>query len=72
MLSKRHYVAIAGIVSVATKSSVDGRSYRNDAVITSLAEDLADYFASDNPTTATRKGFDRARFLEACGIEADK
>jgi len=29
-----------------------------------LARDLADYFEQDNPK------FDRARFLEACGVES--
>ena len=31
-----------------------------------LARDLADYFEQDNPK------FDRARFLEACGVETCK
>jgi hypothetical protein len=65
MLSKRHYVAIASIANVALKSSVDGRKYANDPVVVSFAENLARYFASDNPR------FDRERFLAACGVNDD-
>ena len=50
MFTKQHYQAIAAILRDANS---DKRQ---------IAENLADYFSSDNPH------FDKMRFLSACGF----
>ena len=55
-LSRKHYVAVAAILSEYTDNGTHTPGF--------IAEDLASYFASDNPA------FDRQRFLKACGVEA--
>lgn len=59
-MTKKHYEAIANIIV----SQYDNANI-NDYGRYRIACELADYFASDNPR------FDRARFLEACGVECD-
>ena len=62
-MTRKHYVAIANIL----KKEYDDAMYRTEnfsepKLIQDVAENLADYFATDNGN------FDRARFLEACGV----
>ncbi len=59
MLSRKHYKAIAEIVKKNTTKVDKIILYVKRA---DMVCDLADYFAADNPR------FDRARFLEACGL----
>lgn len=53
MMSRKHYKAIAKIFK--RRLHIDRDSSR-------LLDDLADYFAADNPN------FDRERFRTACGF----
>ena len=55
-MTKKHYERIAAILHIA-RTSVPKHNHE-----WWIAENLADYFATDNPK------FDRARFLQACGI----
>ena len=58
-MTKKHFKAIAEIISEHNLTSyIDPK-----AAIRSIAEELADFCATTNPH------FDRAKFLEACGIE---
>lgn len=57
-MTKKHYEAIAAAFRPYIVSNTGANIARP------IAKDLADYFATDN------KNFDRARFLQACGIEA--
>lgn len=59
MFTKQHYKAIAEIVKKNTPTKA--ARYILDIRI-DTAYDLADYFAQDN------EQFDRAEFLEACGL----
>jgi len=66
MFTRQHYEAIAGIFAKTIdpgdrtdKISPNEYTY---AVLESMGDDLADYFAKDNPR------FDRKKFLEACGL----
>lgn len=80
-MTKKHYVAVAHILrirldemrtSYKTLSAQDARSglasrqYGYCEACESVAHALADYFQTEN------KQFDRARFLNACGIEVTK
>jgi len=65
--SKRHYEDVARLLRC---HHLEG----NDCDIYSVAHAFADLFAADNPRCAfldcqMHKGFDRARFLAACGLE---
>lgn len=53
MLSRKHYKAIAKIIVDAGYKWL----YRKR-----ISNDMADYFATDNPQ------FNRQKFLDACGI----
>jgi len=55
MTSRRDYIAVSDLIR-KFKPAIDETSLRN------FANDLADYFASDN------ERFDREKFLSACGI----
>jgi len=57
-MTKKHYERIAFIIHTA-RTSVPKHNHE-----WWIAENLADYFATDN------KNFDRTRFLQACGIES--
>lgn len=62
-LTKKHYETIAKEV----RSLLAMCDTKHATTVTKLhAYNLADYFAQDNPR------FDRARFLQACGIEQKK
>ncbi len=60
MFTRTHYKAIAEIVRHTATSVCKFENLFH----TPLANELADYFAADNPR------FDRARFLTACGVES--
>ena len=56
MLTKKHFIAVAKILrdrDLATENLTQA------CVVMDIREDLADYFASDNPN------FDRSRFIDA-------
>lgn len=55
-MTKKHYEAIAKILIEANKDGLP------DYYLDSIATGLANYFANDN------KNFNRARFLEVCGV----
>lgn len=57
-LTKKHYEAIS-------RTLVQYRAQDNDGeyITDMIASDLADYFTQDNPK------FNRARFLQACGVD---
>lgn len=56
-MTKKHYKAIAKILFNGNRDD------KYAFVIYPIMQDLANYFAQDNPR------FDRERFLEACGYE---
>lgn len=58
--SKKDYIAIAAVIKAAseTRPVMSPRGTREY-----IAVKVADYFATQNPA------FDRARFLQACGVE---
>ncbi len=60
IVSKKHYVAIAAILANCLKqeNTPEGR-----LAVKNAARELANEFAGENP------GFQRSRFLQACGIE---
>ena len=72
MITKKHFSKIAGCVANSVSDKIDksqktgwesdqaARAYKMAA--SQIALDLADFFADENPA------FDRARFLNACGI----
>ena len=57
-MTKKHYEAIAGAIKYQREH---GQPHNARWEIADL---LADYFATDN------KNFNRAKFLESCGIES--
>ena len=62
-MTKKDYVAIAAAIKAAINTANGFNIHLRPVQVASLyAGKLADVFASDNPS------FDRARFLEACGI----
>lgn len=67
MLSKKHFKAIAEIISnPAADATFDHDGCMGSVLIlykAQVAIMLADYFASENPN------FDREKFLRACGIK---
>jgi hypothetical protein len=63
-MSKEDFIALAAIVSDVAASH---RYFKTDpqAIIDTLARDLANFCANRNPN------FDRSRFLSACGVKHD-
>ena len=61
MVTKKDFRAIAEIIEHNTVSPVNP-AYNDNVFKTSLAEDLADYFTTQNPK------FNRQKFLNACGL----
>ena len=60
-MNKKHFEAIAAII--ANTEACDGNGFAESlAKVSTIAESLADYFATQN------KLFDREKFLAACGI----
>ncbi|KKL54077.1 hypothetical protein LCGC14_2269030 [marine sediment metagenome] len=69
--SKRHYEDVARILRA---DRMEARIRPEDDTLANVTADFADLFAADNPRCAfldcqMHKGFDRARFLAACGLE---
>lgn len=65
MVTKKDFVAIAGIVEDSTTEITgDCLVYNHYMVVPrdSLIHELADYFKQENPK------FDRKRFMAACGL----
>lgn len=61
-MTKQHFERIAYIMNMNVPSK-DADDYEDDMYQHGLiCGNLADYFATDNPK------FDRARFLQACGV----
>lgn len=60
-MTRKDYEKMATVIRSHRKDD-DGTS---SAVIASIAIDLAQVFATDNPR------FDRARFFGACGLDTD-
>lgn len=70
-MTKKHYVAVAGILKSQrmgalekaglAQAGMSGDTYNR--ALDETGELLAEYFQMENPK------FDRARFLEACGIK---
>lgn len=56
-MTKKHYEAIAAIVREHTTKHADWYA------LVQATKQMADYFTTENPK------FDRARFLQACGID---
>ena len=61
-MTKKHYEAIAEILFHPNNSTIDYIKLASREI----SEDLADYFATDNPR------FNRTRFLTACGVEQEQ
>ena len=61
-MTKKDYVKIAGIVKKQLNCHCDICANCIVSIFSTLAQDLAVVFASDNPR------FDQDRFLEACGL----
>ena len=57
MFTRQHYKAIAEILERHNGIAIHGADYCD------LVEDIADYFATDNPR------FDKSRFILACGLD---
>lgn len=62
MFTRKHYKAIAEIIKKRLNLNQGTRHTPRFLYADEVADDLADYFAGDNPR------FDRERFLTACGI----
>lgn len=74
-MTKKHYEAIANVLKKEYDKNIHHRKnyFDNDKLwyehkqkkqaITSVCNNLADYFAADNPK------FNRDKFLTACGIK---
>lgn len=62
-MSKRHFEAVARVLRDALEHEQFADSRAGARVAESIARELADVFADENPR------FDRARFLRACGVE---
>ncbi len=56
MMTRKHYVMLARVIERNAANSFD---------VFMLAHDLANELKNDNPR------FDRAKFLEACGVSDD-
>lgn len=59
-MTRKHYLAIASILSKARLDSIGYRSPDGRAYWLTVTHDFADFFEQDNP------GFDRKRFIAAC------
>jgi len=61
-MTKKHYEAIAVILAKYQSAPLYELDYSDYRTAEHIANELSDYFATENPK------FDRARFLQACGI----
>ena len=66
-MTRKDYVAIASALKIARSYSANGEPITVHAAnfncgVSTAARRIADHMAQDNPR------FDRARFLQACGI----
>ena len=65
-MTKKHYEAIAAIIASTRNNATlyPSNGHARGETLEVTASRLADYFTTDNPR------FDRARFLQACGVES--
>lgn len=64
-MNKKHFEAIAAILKAKAdqyRNSSYPDAYDRFAAVDAIADDLAEYFASQNPR------FDELKFLQACGV----
>lgn len=65
-MTRKDYIALANAISVARLQATTLQKDREISAVESacmhVAHRMADHFAADNPR------FDRARFLQACGV----
>jgi len=72
--SKRHYEDVARLINESWPVEAADRE-AEEVVLFSLVSRFADLFAADNPPSGKDclchecRGFDRERFLTACGLE---
>lgn len=65
MLTKKDFKAVAEIIAINHNPHLGiGGMWRDgrDSAAESIAEEMADYFATQNPR------FDQGKFLKACGL----
>jgi hypothetical protein len=64
MLTKQTFKAIAEIIKEARSEQLyrENNNIPSDLIVNYIANDLADFFAKENPQ------FDRDKFIAACGI----
>lgn len=65
MLTKKHYKTIADIIKSQHQKTYPNMPIADNAfniAKSSISQELADYFATQNPR------FDRQKFLDACGL----
>jgi len=64
-MTRKDYEATARVIRRNLERAHNyGAQVREVLAVQDIAQEMADIFASDNPR------FDRAKFLEACGLEA--
>lgn len=61
-MTRKHFEAIAAIIATRVPFADPKHEEWAAAAVAELAENLAGYFATENPN------FDRHRFLKACGL----
>ncbi len=69
--TKQHYEDVARLIRESWPEAMPEDV--NEVILFSLANKFADLFAADNPDRPAYeyKGFDRERFLAACGLEPE-
>lgn len=60
-MTRKDYQLIAAVFQKANET-LTGTGTDRETIIATIADDIADVLATDNPR------FDRARFLKACGL----
>jgi hypothetical protein len=63
-MTKKDYIAIARALNVQLVGWTIAESPDAAKIVAGIADEISDLFAADNPR------FDRARFLQACGVTA--
>jgi hypothetical protein len=61
-MTRKDYVLIAGILNNSNDAARKFQDTQGELMLTHVAIELADALQGDNPR------FDRARFLDACGV----
>ena len=63
-MTKKDYELIAGVISELVEYKRQGGAFAHNPELSTVADFLADALAGTNPR------FNRATFLEACGVSA--